>query len=417
MTAIKFIVDKLPVKRIKNLANYDDEPVPGVSFSIARMIERQILETTGWTFVDLDDWPGTPAVYPVFVRHFHALLSESKPFANFLPDRILAALQDRKILLAFIMADEGFEIKLNFVKRLRAICAEFSIPYDAVVIVSATKQHKWVAAARYNILDKALSVWSKTSLDSLYLRGYRAVDDPRYHFICLNLQPKYQRWHLLMTLGSEILNSNLVSCYSEQSTPTMVYSESTDNLIERLIAEFSAAEIDQFVSQLPLKVDDIKDFNSSLTLINALAEAQLYQQATIAVVTETALEDHPTNFITEKTFKPIAYRMPFIVAADRGFHASLVESGYRLFDTLFDYTFDQYPTIEERNLAIATQIKELCQQPVSQLAARLRMPDVQEVIEHNYRVLLSNRDTELLMQTLTDKLEKLTGCTLNPTAL
>ena len=62
-----------------------------------------------------------------------------------------------------------------------------------------------------------------------------------------------------------------------------------------------------------------------------------YYQSNCDLVLESTIE---TLFITEKTWKPIVFKKPFLVWGGQGLHAKLKDLGFELYDELFDYSFD-----------------------------------------------------------------------------
>ena len=62
-----------------------------------------------------------------------------------------------------------------------------------------------------------------------------------------------------------------------------------------------------------------------------------YLQSNIDLVLEADID---TLFITEKTWKPIVFKKPFIIYGGKGIHSKLEELGFKLHIELFDYSFD-----------------------------------------------------------------------------
>ncbi len=62
-----------------------------------------------------------------------------------------------------------------------------------------------------------------------------------------------------------------------------------------------------------------------------------YLQSNIDLVLEADID---TLFITEKTWKPIVFKKPFIIYGGKGIHTKLKELGFKLYTELFDYSFD-----------------------------------------------------------------------------
>lgn len=55
------------------------------------------------------------------------------------------------------------------------------------------------------------------------------------------------------------------------------------------------------------------------------------------IVTEAT---HKATFITEKTIIPTLLKKPYIVLGSQGYNSKLIELGFKLYDEIFDYSFD-----------------------------------------------------------------------------
>lgn len=136
------------------------------------------------------------------------------------------------------------------------------------------------------------------------------------------------------------------------------------------------------INQLPeLRIDfpgqDIPNQSMLLSPMKQLMESFIF------LVTETCFFQRKTH-LTEKIFKPIVLRMPFILAGCAYNLAYLRSYGFRTFG---DYWDESYDTIEDPVLrieAIAQVIKT-----VSELSTQQQMTmllDMQPILEHNYQL-------------------------------
>ena len=89
---------------------------------------------------------------------------------------------------------------------------------------------------------------------------------------------------------------------------------------------------------------------------NHVTPEDLYFESLIEIVLESTTE---VNFITEKTVKPLVFGKPFIVFGCVDFHHILASYGFKLYDELFDYAFDNIVDDNERAEAIVKQLKDL----------------------------------------------------------
>lgn len=65
------------------------------------------------------------------------------------------------------------------------------------------------------------------------------------------------------------------------------------------------------------------------------------------------------TFISEKTFKPIAFRHPFIITGTTGTLAYLKTQGFETFNHIIDESYDQLENINQRLSCIVNEVKRL----------------------------------------------------------
>lgn len=84
------------------------------------------------------------------------------------------------------------------------------------------------------------------------------------------------------------------------------------------------------------------------------------------------------RFITEKTFKPIAHKHPFIVYGQAGTLQYLRDLGFETFNNMFDETYDNLTDPVERELKLIDIVKNYNNIPYDSLTL--------EKIEHNFNL-------------------------------
>lgn len=109
-----------------------------------------------------------------------------------------------------------------------------------------------------------------------------------------------------------------------------------------------------------------------LTNWNETAECLLYH------VSETVAEGKRLH-LTEKTFKPICQKMPFVLTATQGSLAYLREYGFKTFSSVWDESYDDEPDDFKRFEMVACLLKDLESQDRQALYEKC-IP----IIEYNY---------------------------------
>ena len=132
-----------------------------------------------------------------------------------------------------------------------------------------------------------------------------------------------------------------------------------------------------------------------LSLFDLCAESMAY------VVTETVFTGQ-RNHLTEKTFKPICLRMPFVLVSAAGSLQYLRHYGFKTFDTIWDESYDKETNDQQRMMMIADLLKEL--DSLSTKQKQQRFDDASTIVEHNYQHFYNGTFEKILWTELTDML-------------
>lgn len=148
-------------------------------------------------------------------------------------------------------------------------------------------------------------------------------------FTCYNNNPKYHRKVLVDQLVKNDLITSGVVTYHDPSKPTEMHYQWKYHDGSRLYDE------EDYV------INSKYEYGPGLL-------PQSYLSGFIDIVSETNY-DNEYFFLTEKTAKPLGTQKPFMVLSSKYFHKKLAdEYGIEQYDELFDYTFDNYNSVEDR---------------------------------------------------------------------
>jgi hypothetical protein len=122
-------------------------------------------------------------------------------------------------------------------------------------------------------------------------------------------------------------------------------------------------------------------------------EANWYDQTYFSLAVETAVdrlfditrevtglrsEEYPCDlFITEKTFKPIAYQHPFMVCGMQGVLDHLHSIGFETYDNIFDESYDDLKFFEQRLDIIYSNLENFS-------VSKYSDPVTEQKIQHNH---------------------------------
>jgi hypothetical protein len=240
----------------------------------------------------------------------------------------------------------------------------------------------WFRDARF---FKADVEWNKPyiSMNRLYAndRSYR-----------LNLVVRLHEQHLQKDgyISLHLHNTDHGTWQDEIANPYTKLSAPARALIYKMFSETSE----------PLIIDQVES-HGDLSAGFGINEHNLWQRGFWHVVTETVFY-HNKLHLTEKIFKPIVSKRPFMLAAAPGNLAYLKSYGFQTFDKWIDESYDNIQDSDQRLQAIVDQVKILCKMPRSQL--KHMHQDMQHVLDYNFDHMWTGFRTQIVNE-LVDNFE------------
>lgn len=136
-----------------------------------------------------------------------------------------------------------------------------------------------------------------------------------------------------------------------------------------------------------LELDDVPYHDNSY--FSLITETNFYKKDSPgAHISMTTSED--AIFITEKTYKAMMLKHPFIIAGFNNSLKTLQELGFKTFHPYIDESYDSIENDDQRLEAIVKEVERLCAFTDSQWLEW--QTNVKDIVEHNFNVLL-NRQT------------------------
>ena len=225
--------------------------------------------------------------------------------------------------------------------------------------------HGWAALDWYRGYDKT------------FLIKPIAERTPTRTFLAPNRIIAGERRHRLEMLYY-IFKQNMVDNYISCPAVCPVENISIVDAAKPLLSQYPDIQ-DVFASQqLPINFEGETDHpmhSCWLSLFDQAADSLLY------LITETVATGR-RHHITEKTFKPIALGMPFVLVATAGSLEYLRSYGFKTFGNIWDESYDAIQDDHERIQSVASLLQTLCDLSVDKRIALYQ--DCRATIEHNW---------------------------------
>lgn len=244
--------------------------------------------------------------------------------------------------------------------------------------------HGWAALDWYRGYDRTFLIkpWNKRTINKTFLAPNRIVAGERQH--------RLEMLYWIFRLG---MSDNHISC------PSVCPAENISILdaIQPLKSQYPDIETVFGNQSLPINFagETGHPMHSCwLSLFDQSAESLLY------LVTETVATGR-RHHLTEKTFKPIALGMPFVIVGTQGSLKYLRSYGFKTFGHLWDESYDDEPDDSKRIEKIAQVLKQLEHSDRQSI-----FESAQEIIEHNWNHFYNGGFEQILWQELQDMLNE-----------
>jgi hypothetical protein len=181
-------------------------------------------------------------------------------------------------------------------------------------------------------------------------------------FLCLNRVHRWHRVNLFLLWSQYGLIHD--SYYTMSDKSNFPIGEGYDSDIWKITVDaklinklgLTEEDIDKIHSTLPLKIDEFIEASKMAGLYSDVDP--YYQTSLISVVTETNFENNDI-FNTEKIFKPMVHRHPFILVGPYKTLEHLKNMGYKTFSDFWDESYDDIEDPIERLLKIVEICKDI----------------------------------------------------------
>jgi hypothetical protein len=148
---------------------------------------------------------------------------------------------------------------------------------------------------------------------------------------------------------------------------------------------FNSANIDSKISDFTAKLPLLIDTHLNDNLANTLCYNHYYE-TDISIVNETHVSPK-VLFLTEKIWKTIYAKHPFIIMGNPGSIALLNQLGYKTFSPFIDESYDAVENLTDRKNLLLKEIEKICE--MSDVVRLEFTRNIQSVLDHNFKHLIA----------------------------
>jgi hypothetical protein len=179
-------------------------------------------------------------------------------------------------------------------------------------------------------------------------------------------------------------------CYRTASTKVhyphkrfLLLNQHIDYQLAELFAKYAKVNSDSFLARSGRPVLPLHFTDNILRLPDALYATDV--NVVIEAYVDNDSIDYP--FITEKTYRNIKYKKPFILMGQHHTLAAFHNLGYKTFHPLIDESYDEIEDTKLRCLAVLRELDRLRQMGNNEWSRFLEL--CKPILEHNYNNLLN----------------------------
>jgi hypothetical protein len=255
----------------------------------------------------------------------------------------------------------------------------------------------------YKGVESKFFSWFEYAVAYYYKNSFRRSSSELKRHLALQGKINYQKSYLLfnnrwrlhrptlvaLLIIKKLLDEGFVSLGSNDGNFT--WSNIYDSLLETNKSNSEIYNLLQYnkefvVNTSNLILDTENKLETNYNNYNYNAVCKYYENSFMSVVTETYFYNFRTKFLTEKTFKPIAFLQPFIIVGVPFSLQVLHSMGYKTFHPFINEDYDSEVDDTKRMMLILTEIERISTLPkneLKQLSINLR-----DVCIHNQKLLL-----------------------------
>jgi hypothetical protein len=204
-------------------------------------------------------------------------------------------------------------------------------------------------------------------------------DDKEYDALLLNRMPKQHRLTTIVEAESRGLLDNMIwSCgYEPEGLVTPGNDNELDSRVVSMLPKQAEYEPHDNISGNEIPIHHDRKFNLLWP-----------QKCRVKIITESQARDliidhdppHPVRFLTEKTFKAMAWGMPFLFVGNQHSLQRIRDLGFKTFPEWFDESYDE---LENYNL----RIQGMFDAYEKFLSEKHSIDEIKKSLEHNFNMI------------------------------
>ena len=322
----------------------------------------------------------------------------TKNFEDFIPPDILEKIKHDNSTKLLLYTVEPVNV---IVENIYQFISKFDIPVNKILLmcelvdindevnrVSSNYGMDPIDTFFASVDETGISI--QITLNSEVFNNLDTLEKKKYDKAFINLNRRW-RPHRPLFVGllccNDLLDKGYVSLSStsEGSSSWAQTVAQLSSVVDADIRNLFSANYNRLVSLPELNVDT-DDLSVNLVRLDDLDNTvDFYKNSYFSVVSETCFFENVGRFLTEKTFKAIAHKHPFLMIGPPNTLDTLRQLKYKTFHPFIDESYDREPDHIKRMKMVVEETKRLSSMSQSELYDWI--DNVKPIVEHNFKIL------------------------------
>jgi len=164
--------------------------------------------------------------------------------------------------------------------------------------------------------------------------------------------------------------------------------------VQNWVSDLSQETINSFAARLPLVIDNETNINQ-MCEDRGNVSRPYYQNSLVSLITETNFDANEVT-LTEKSYKPIKEKHPFIILGVAGALKGLHQAGFKTFGEFWDESYDGIVESGDRMRAIRSVIQDISLWDNNKIIDFKRR--VKPILEHNINILKNSTPRPIVLE-------------------
>jgi hypothetical protein len=171
---------------------------------------------------------------------------------------------------------------------------------------------------------------------------------------------------------------------TDQNYPVLLYTNNRSRINDKWVLHTAAMQ--NIITSFPAD-SSVKNFSDPYDIGPYENDHALFQQAFLQIVTETVF-DYPVVSFTEKTFKPIVNKRPFVMLGAPGSIDRIQSLGFKTFNKFWSEDYDNIQDPEQRLLAVVDIVDNISSMSINELQDLCI--SMEDVLNYNFNHYVNN---------------------------